>query len=270
MRVFRIGDIGYSGAGRTADKACSTEFPALDRELAGGGWSRGDLTEILCDGGGMGELSLLLPALARMRSHSSQQSRQVRHVVAGPSSSCVWIAPPYLPYAPALMAAGVDLTQLFIVDIERTEDALWAAEQSLASGAAECVCIWISSAIGNTPMRRLKHAAMAGGAICWLMRPTAFAQHASPASVRIALTANVDGSLTLNLIKRRGLPPNKQIHLLSRELPCLALHRRRQSVPVVQVTGAAATPLREWLDRTFGEAVMSSTSVRHRSMSPDR
>jgi cell division inhibitor SulA/protein ImuA len=269
MRVFRIGDSGHGTSANQSGKSCSTEFPALDRELAGGGWSRGDLTEILCDGGGMGEISLLLPALVRLQSQQQQQ----RRAAFSAASSCVWIAPPYLPYAPALSAAGVDLSQLFVVDAERTEDVLWAAEQSLASGAADCVCIWVSSAIANTPMRRLKHAAMAGGAICWLMRPTAFAQHASPAPVRIVLTANIDGSLTLNLLKRRGLPPNKQVHLFSRDLPCLAMHRRRAPTQVAQSTQAATTPLREWLERTFGDAAASAssaTSVRHRSMSPDR
>ena len=37
--------------------------PELDAELPGGGWPRGNLTEFLVDRGGLGELSLLLPAL---------------------------------------------------------------------------------------------------------------------------------------------------------------------------------------------------------------
>ena len=40
-------------------------FAMLDAELPGGGWPRGALTELLCDGSGVGEISLLQPALRR-------------------------------------------------------------------------------------------------------------------------------------------------------------------------------------------------------------
>ncbi|MGB8299498.1 MAG: SOS cell division inhibitor, partial [Azonexus sp.] len=38
----------------------------LDAELPGGGWPCGNLTEILVDRSGLGEMTLLLPALARL------------------------------------------------------------------------------------------------------------------------------------------------------------------------------------------------------------
>ena len=44
----------------------ATGFPSLDRELPDGGWPRGALTELLCDHTGIGELALMLPALARL------------------------------------------------------------------------------------------------------------------------------------------------------------------------------------------------------------
>ena len=57
-----------------ADRLASATIPALasgfarlDAELPGGGWPRGALTEILADGAGLGECSLLLPVLERMR-----------------------------------------------------------------------------------------------------------------------------------------------------------------------------------------------------------
>src|SRR5256885_10524700 len=69
-------------------------FPGLDAELPGGGWPAGALTEILPAHEGIGELRLLGPALAGL-------------------SRCglrlVWIAPPHLPYAPALAAAGIEI-----------------------------------------------------------------------------------------------------------------------------------------------------------------
>src|SRR2546422_6639099 len=66
-------------------------FPELEAELPGRGWPAGALTEILPAHEGIGELRLLGPALAGL------SKRGLR---------LVWIAPPHLPYAPALAAAG--------------------------------------------------------------------------------------------------------------------------------------------------------------------
>ena len=54
-------------------------FGELDRELPGSGWPQGQLTELLRDDAGIGELSLLAPALAQL----AQQKR-----------STVWVLPP--------------------------------------------------------------------------------------------------------------------------------------------------------------------------------
>ena len=305
LGVFRIGDGGHAFGGITSAGVLKTGFLQLDRALAGEGWPKADLAEILCDGCGLGELSLLLPAIAQLhglqglhglhgpqglqaphRQHRQhgQRGNPAQRIKTPPAAGrCVWIAPPHLPYAPALEDAGIDLSRLFVVDTgnkdaptndARIEDALWAAEQSLASGAVECVCIWTAAAIANTSLRRLKHAAMTGEAICWLMRPTIFAQHASPASLRIKLTASEDGGLALNIIKRRGLPPSKLIELHHRDLPCLAAARRPILEKPLGSTSPSlpVTPLREWLGRTFGPTVINGhgAPVRPRSMAPDR
>src|SRR5438093_10615934 len=80
--------------------ALPTGFAALDAELPGGGWPRQGLTEVLADPPGIGELELILPALAAL---------------TGTGKRVVWVAPPHIPYAPALAAAGVDLVNLLIV-----------------------------------------------------------------------------------------------------------------------------------------------------------
>jgi hypothetical protein len=300
LGVFRIGDDGHTLGGVASGKGIKTGFTQLDDALIGHGWSKADLAEILCDGCGMGELSLLLPAMAQLQGRHQPHRHHVQTIKTIPTAGrCIWIAPPYVPYAPALEDAGIDLNRLFIVDTgnkdaptkdARVEDAFWAAEQSLASGAVECVCIWTASAIANTSLRRLKHAAVTGGAICWLMRPTVFAQHASPASLRIKLTASEDGGLMLNILKRRGLPPNKLVELRHRDLPCLTSARRPittkpatsrptslppHSPPYLSPYSPPhlpPTPLREWLGRTFGQTVINGhdAPVRSRSMAPDR
>ncbi|HVX05606.1 MAG TPA: DNA lesion error-prone repair protein ImuA, partial [Rhodanobacteraceae bacterium] len=80
--------------------ALPTGFDALDRVLPGGGWPRAALSEILFPADGVGELRLLLPALAML-------SREARPIVL--------VAPPYLPFPAAWIAAGMDLRYLQIV-----------------------------------------------------------------------------------------------------------------------------------------------------------
>jgi len=284
LAVFRVGELGSVS---TAPNVIGSGFVGLNRELIGGGWPRGELTEILCDGVGMGELALLLPAMLNLQAVNSVALANTGRPTGG--GGCVWIGAPHLPYALALRDVGIDLARLFIVDSTRTEDSLWAAEQSLASGAMDSVSVWINGAIANTSLRRLKHAAMSGGATCWLMRPTLFARHASPAPLRMMLKGEAGGELTINLIKRRGLPPNKTISLQPRSLPCLArkrLQEQQQRITQNIAQGTASrstsaatstqpstppsTPLRDWLGRTFGQSALPATPVRSRSMSPDR
>ncbi|TMG88299.1 MAG: SOS cell division inhibitor SulA, partial [Betaproteobacteria bacterium] len=85
---------------RAGTPTISCGFPGLDAELPGRGWPAGALTEILPAHEGIGELRLLGPALAGL------SKRGLRPV---------WIAPPHLPYAPALAAAGIDVANLVIV-----------------------------------------------------------------------------------------------------------------------------------------------------------
>jgi cell division inhibitor SulA/protein ImuA len=295
LGVFRIGDDGCTLGGVSSQAGVKTGFIQLDNTLVGQGWPKADLTEILYDGCGMGELSLLLPAVAQLQALYGRHQLHGHHAPAAETmptaGHCVWIAPPYIPYAPALEDVGIDLSRLFIIDTGnkdirtkdvRVEDVLWVAEQSLASGAVECVCIWTASAITDTSLRRLKHAAVTGGVICWLMRPTVFAQHASPASLRIKLTASEGGGLTLNILKRRGLPPNKLVELPHRDLPCLNSTRRPaitrpvtsrlSSLPPYLPAHLPPTPILEWLGGKFGQTVINGygTPVRPGSMAPDR
>ena len=86
-----------------AQPSVPTGHAALDPLLPGGGWPRGALTELLVTHPGSGELSLLMPALARL-------SRQDRWIAL--------VTPPHLPYAPALAAAGVDLARLVITVLQ--------------------------------------------------------------------------------------------------------------------------------------------------------
>lgn len=163
-----------------------TGFHALDQKLPGGGWPVGALTEILLPSPGIGELRLVMPALARL-------SRRNRW--------SAWIAPPYIPYAPALVACGVDLSRTLIVRPRATTDGFWALEQALRSGTCAAVLAWPAG--GDRQMwRRLQLAAEAGQSTGLIFRREATAEPA-PVALRLQL-APLPGGLEVHILKRRG------------------------------------------------------------------
>ena len=88
--------------------------------------ARGTLIEFAPECGGIGELTLPLPAL--------QATAREKKPVA-------LIRPPYMPYAPALRRAGLPLKQLLWITETNDDDARWASEQLLRDGAG-AVLLW--------------------------------------------------------------------------------------------------------------------------------
>ncbi len=164
-----------------------TGFRALDDALPGGGWPRAGLVEILTPRFGLGELRLLVPALARL-------SR------GAPARWLAWIAPPCEPYAPALEAAGFALERQLIV--RAAPAPLWAMEQALASGACDAALCWPHRALPRS-IRRLQLATEKGHALGILFRELTRARETSPAGLRIRFTPQPDGA-RLDFLKSRG------------------------------------------------------------------
>jgi hypothetical protein len=180
--IWRGGQLARLGA-----EGIPTGFPDLDAELPGGGWPTGAVTEIFAEGEGIGELRLAMPALARL-------TREGRRLA--------WIAPPHIPYAPALAAAGIRLSRMIVVRAETSRDALWAAEQALRSGSCGAVLAWPAAEDGRA-LRRLQLAAEAGGAWGLFYRPGGAAASPSPAALRLRVEA-AEGKLVVRILKRRG------------------------------------------------------------------
>jgi hypothetical protein len=172
--------------------AAPTGFAALDAQLPGGGWPVGGLAELMCSTEGIGELQIVLPALAAL---------------TGAGHRIAWLAPPYLPYAPALKAAGVRLSGLTVVRAPGRRDALWAAEQALRSGAFHALLLWLPKAT-YPELRRLAVAAQTGPGFALAFRPPEAACESSPAVLRLALdpAAEVAGHPAVRILKRRGSP----------------------------------------------------------------
>lgn len=176
-----------------AQPAIASGHAALDALLPGGGWPLGGLTEVCCAQPGMGEIGLLLPALAQLR----ESARWL-----------AWVAPPHPLYAPALASAGVDIERCLVVEPPqpglrhapaRAQQALWAAEQLLRGGACGAVLLWWDGEDANA-LRRLQLAAESGQALAVLFRPEAAAQRLSPAALRL----RIDGDGSFEIIKCRG------------------------------------------------------------------
>lgn len=165
---------------------------ALDARLPEGGWPAAALSELLLASPGVGELQLLWPTLARLSTASER---------------VVLVAPPFIPYAPAWQAAGVDLRWLVQVDSAR-DDALWAAEQCLRSGSCAAVLCWPERA-DDKALRRLQVAAETGNALAFACRPQQAALNPSPAALRIAIDTRPPQWRVLKC--RGGLPPANPI-----------------------------------------------------------
>lgn len=175
-----------------------TGFCELDRELPGGGWPRASLTELLPAAYGIGELSLLLPALARLS----------RAELAW----LVCVAPPHPFYAPALHDGGVDLSRVLVAGAPG-RDAVWVCERSLAADGVGAVVAWLpqaETAAGRATteaswraLRRLQLAAEASRTLLFVFRPAACAGQSSPAPLRLLLEGNGE-RLIVRLLKRRG------------------------------------------------------------------
>jgi len=174
---------GHNAAQRPA---LSTGFAALDEHLPDQGWPRSGLIEILVSHFGSGELTVLLPALAALTRASCARW-------------CVWVAPPLMPFAPALASRGVVLDRVVIVGGARP---LWAFEQTLRSGACDAVLAWARRSMPRQT-RRLQLAAERGGTLGVLFRPRRVAREASSAVLRLSLEP-LPAGVRVTLLKGRS------------------------------------------------------------------
>ena len=178
-----------------ASPAQPTGHPSLDAALPTGGWPNQALSEILLRADGVGELSLVFPALARLTQAGGR---------------AILIAPPYIPHAPAWARAGIDLKQLQVVHAQ-PRDALWATEQCLRSAACAAVLCWPNKA-DDRALRRLQVAAETGQCLGFAFRDAKHARNPSPAALRV----QIEACDQIRVLKcRGGLVPRHPIRLAS-------------------------------------------------------
>ena len=222
--VWRGGELEHA-----QQPAVPTGHAALDAELPGGGWPSGTLSEVLHDGVGIGEVTFLAGALAK----ASEGSRLI-----------AWINPPHLPYAPALAQAGIALDRCLVVRPANREDALWAAEQALKSGACGAVMLWLDEGATRRHdeyacLRRLQMSAESGRSMGVLYRSTAAEKVSTPAHLRVVLTRE-EGVLKVRMPKRRGPSLMRPIAIGARLQRRTAL-ASRDKVPALRFVPAAVS-----------------------------
>ena len=176
-------------------------YERLDRHLPGGGWPQQALTEILIEHYGIGELRLLMPALARL----STEDLATDAVNAAEPGWIAWVAPPFQPYPPALQQAGINLSRMLIVRPKNDGEILWSAEQALSSGTCAAVLLW-PERLDDQASRRLQLAAEKGQSWAIAFRPLAARSEPSAAALRIELQLAGQGT-RLSILKSRGGHP---------------------------------------------------------------
>lgn len=222
--VWRADQLGHAGT-----PALSSGFAALDAELPGAGWPLGMLTELICRESGIGELRLLVPLL--------RQLTRERRVV-------VLLAPPHLPYAPALAGFGIDLDYLLVVQATQAADRLWAVEQTLKSSSFGALLAWLDQDRTRPEhLRRMQLAAQGAQGPAFLFRPLAAQFEPSPAPLRLLLQPRPEQRLSVQLLKRRG-PVLAAPLLLELPQPVVAigLRPRTPQPPGAQPPGPAHPP----------------------------
>ena len=176
----------WRGRSTAPQATLSSGFAALDAALPGGGWPRVGLVEILTPQFGVGELRLLVPVLAQVTQRS-------------PPRWVAWVAPPFEPYAPALVARGLALERQLVI---RTATVLWAMEQALGCGACDVALAWVRRAPARS-LRRLQLATERGRTLGVLFRNVCAAREASPAVLRLAVEP-LHAGVRVTLLKSRG------------------------------------------------------------------
>ena len=156
----------------------------------------------------MGELRLLMPALAQL----SAEEAQSNHSEPAEPGWIAWVAPPFQPYAPALQQCGIDLSRMLVVRPKDDSELLWSAEQALSSGTCAAVLLWPET-LDDQSSRRLQLAAEKGHSWAIAFRPLSARHQPSAAALRLELQSAGQGT-HVHILKSRGGRPAVLKHLL--------------------------------------------------------
>jgi protein ImuA len=214
------------GNQRAYERPClATKIPALNQVLPDGGWPLGHLTEILYPFEHSCGLSLLMGNLAALS-----------------ESGWVWlINPPFVPFAASWQQWDVDMQRLLWLTPQSDQEALWAAEQVLASKHCAAALIW-SKSIKPPQTRRLQLAVKKSQSLSVLFRPESAKAQASSAVLRLRAQPQYNSMglvhLHVEVLKARGAINQPNIEFTLPEFsshPLQHLEQAFQSQPLANV-----------------------------------
>lgn len=192
-KVWR-GNKAKEQAAKARNQVLKSGYSQLDEQLHERGWPLTTTTELGLSQAGIGELRLLIPALRQL-----QQTQQNK----GQQNNIVLIAPPLLPFAPALLKEQIDASQVTIVQTNNLPDTLWAAEQALLAECCAAVLTWTGNAnLSTRELRRLQLAAERTHTWNVLLRDSHCLKQSSASGLRIHLQTNTYSQLDLHIIKQ--------------------------------------------------------------------
>ena len=211
QHIHRATEIAHGVSAR------SSGFESLNAELPGEGWPVGMLTELITREAGIGELRLLIPLL--------RQLTRERKVV-------ILLAPPMVPYAPALASFGIDLDYLIVIQAANAADRLWAVEQTLKSASFGTLLAWLPQKRTRPEhLRRMQLAAQSATGPVFLFRQLQAQFENSPAPLRLLLLPRPNEQLSVQLLKRRG-PVMAMPLMLDLPKPAASVHIKPSVVSV--------------------------------------
>lgn len=166
----------------------SSGFPELDAVLPNGGWTRGDLVEILLSPESIGAMRLLMPVLAQL----SVEQRWLS-----------WVSPPALPSVSALATAGVRLSCIQLVRPKHYQAGLEIVTKSLEQGKCSAVLAW-PMVNDSDIFQHLQRAAKSGSALGFMFRDNEKTDQSSSASLRLKLETQSHGNLVVSVLDQLG------------------------------------------------------------------
>ncbi len=194
VRLGGLADESHFSFNGEAPPGVASSFAVLDAFLPWRGWPVGAMTEIMTDTVGCGELSLLLPAMARL----TQEKRPI-----------LCIGAPHTLFAPALVQVGIDPAQVTQINpastLKHNKENLWSTEQALKTGLPGMVVLW-SPTQAHCPtetLRRLHMTTIGRETMLIHFRGASCMSQPSPAWLRFGYAAD-DAHIRLQVLKCRG------------------------------------------------------------------
>jgi len=190
--LLKRSDIWQASQQNTQQHALSTGYTKLDTLLHYRGWPLNALTEILVTQPHIGEIQLVLPSI-------------VKQMQSG--GALFLIEPPFSPYAPAWINAGIDINRIYIIKSCQEQDWLWVSEQVMANKGVACCLFWPpKDQLSNKVLKRLQLASKQGSPLNFIFRQSSVANQSSPASLRLVVKpeSNLNSGLEIEILKQPG------------------------------------------------------------------